>query len=93
LALLAGFGLAALREELRVAAGTWAARLIDAAAVFSALAIAAAFPIYDAGRVQDMADAGGTWVGILLWLTAASLAAALAWAWFRSKDRAPLPSR
>jgi hypothetical protein len=83
LALLAGFGLAAWREELRVAAGSWPAKLIDAAMVFSALAIAAAFPIYDAGRVQDMSKGSGTLRGLFLWLTVASMAAAIALAWIR----------
>jgi 4-amino-4-deoxy-L-arabinose transferase-like glycosyltransferase len=85
LALLAGFGLATLREELRVAAGSWPAKLIDAAMVFSALAIAAAFPNYDAGRVQDISKAGGALRGIFLWLTVASMGAAIALAWIRVK--------
>lgn len=85
LALLAGFGLVALREELRMTAGSWPAKLIDAAMVFSALGIAAAFPIYDAGRVQDMSKASGTLSGIFLWLTVASLGAAIALAWIRVK--------
>jgi hypothetical protein len=93
LALLAGFGLAALREELRATSGSWSAKLIDVAMVCGAAWVAATFPSYDAARVQDMAEAGATWGGTLPWLTTVSLAAALAWAWLRSKAGVSLPSK
>ncbi|HET9888392.1 MAG TPA: hypothetical protein VFR10_12875 [bacterium] len=77
LALLAGFGLSAFRDDLRATFGPWPARLVDAALIFGSLSVAATFPDYGAARMQNMSLAGGTTYGILLGLTIASLAAAI----------------
>jgi len=84
LSLLAGYGLEALREDLRFAAGAWPARLIDVAVICSALSVAVAFPDYGAARMQKMSEAGGT--GILVGLIIVSLAAAVIASWIQTRN-------
>ena len=86
LSLLAGYGLAAFREDLRAAFGAWPARLVDGAVIFCAVSVAVAFPDYGAARMQKMSAAGGTPLGIFLWLVITSLAAAVAISWIRLRD-------
>lgn len=87
LSLLAGYGLAAFREDLRAAFGAWPARLVDGAVLLGAVCVSAAFPDYGAARMQKMSAAGGTPTGIFLWLMIASLAAAVAAPWIQARRR------
>ena len=89
LSLLAGFGLAVFRKDLRVTFGPWPARLVDGAVILGAVSVAAMFPNYGAARMQKMSAAGETLAGFLIWLTIASLVAAILISWIQFRRTVP----
>ncbi len=78
LCLLAGFGIASLREDLR-GAGSWAVSTLDAAVAVGMLSSLAAFPDYFTATIQEFGlDPASPWTApkVLYWVSIAGWAAA-----------------
>lgn len=76
--LLAGFGLASLRNDLSGTSSTWPVRLLDLAVAAGVLSVLFAFPVYGLARIKWLATEASGPTRVLHWISVASLLTSIA---------------